>query len=321
VSGSYIRFTGFLSPTLEFILGQGWETDHIANLPARSKGFAVEVLDAAGAVLAKVAPEIADAECWARGELRTERRLVGYVPLRPSAAAIRVRHRGKVLHQSDVAPEPPTLQVIDATLEGSRLTARWEGRHDRPLTYNVAWFVGRSRAFPLAVGLSTSEGTFEIGHLPGGPECFVAVVATDGLRSASALSDSLSVAIRQPTMFIASPSEGERFLEGTPISLYGQALDPGGEPLLDGRLEWAVDGKTVEGGGHVAAAVGLDPGRHRITLRFIGGGAEAMASIDILVTPVPAIEQWQRMSAWLDEHPESIRESSFSSHATSTGLG
>jgi hypothetical protein len=299
----FVRFTGFLSPTSTFELGQGWETDHIAHPPSHSTDFAVEVLDAASTVTSVVAPEVDDAECWARGERHMEKRLVAYIPVE-NGVGIRLRHGDNVIFETDLGPEPPTVRVVDAQIEGQRLIVKWEAQHDRPLTFNVAWFVGRGRAFPLGLGLEDTEAEFDIGHLPGGEECFVAVVATDNLRSASAVSRALAMAAPPAELCILSPGDGDVVSQGVPISLYGQALDRGGEALDDRDLEWLIDGVVTSNGRRVAATPPLEPGEHRIALRFKGAGDDQpSASHTIRVALVEGVAEWLRLSAWLDEHP------------------
>jgi hypothetical protein len=110
---------------------------------------------------------------------------------------------------------------------------------------------------------------------------------SDGFDETWIVSDAFVVAGRPPTVSIASPRRGQRFLSSDSVYLSATAYDDTDE-FLDGRSITWLDGKRVIGRGRLASASGLTPGAHLIRARARDArGRVAEASVRITVTGAP----------------------------------
>ncbi len=271
----FIRFSGRLSENMTFESQPGWETTRLANRPAEGDGvFQLELLNAAGQVLVAVSPNV-DFERYSTApqpEMRFAR-VVAYIPLHPDGRELVFRRGDLLIQREPLAPNPPSLQIESLKPgRGRRVQISWAAKHvvDKPLTYNVVYLASDKRSFLVAHGLTKTKFTADLGHLPGGPAGRLAILATDGTRSSFAVSEPFPVAEKPPQIWIQTPGDQETLPAGQPVSLCGQALDVAGAGLPEAGLIWQVDGQEVARGTRLALAVGLEPGTHKVSLKYAG---------------------------------------------------
>jgi hypothetical protein len=224
--------------------------------------------------------------------------VVGYVPLRDGAARLVLKRGERTLHSVAIPHSRPRVEVVAVDVDDERMSVRWHAEHDRQLNFNVVFIDGRGRAFPVARELP--EGHFErdLADLPGGRGCSVAVLATDGLRSAMARSGRFDLPDRPPRLLIAAPLDGETLVPDQPISLIGAAVDLAGIGLADEGLLWTVDGETVGRGERIASAGPLEPGEHVVELAWSGQGQEARSRVRVTVADrSPEQRDWLSLSS------------------------
>ena len=277
-----LRVSGRIDPLGRFVPALGWETSHVASVLSLEGRYRIELLDDQGNLLLRAHAAETLNDTGPRNQLRVPE-VVGYVPFDPRATRLRVVDSSTdddtALYEATIATAPPKVEVAKVTMTGTRLAATWASDHDRAVFYNVALFVTRGRSFTLGLGLTTSTLEVDVGHLPGGEECHVVVVATDGTRSSTAISAPFRLEGAPVRATIASPRDGARFGPYEPVSLVGSVHDAGGEPLDDEGLRWQVDGEPTGSGERIVGVAGLTPGAHGVELTHVSGGTPALVTI------------------------------------------
>lgn len=296
---TFLRFAGKLWENGDFEPEYGWETERIARRPASHPDFRLELVDAAGAVLVERGVELRVSTREApTADAMTRARVVGYLPLRSNGSAVVLRNTGRLLYRTELAPARPRIERFDATIDHpGRLHVRWAAEHTQPLRFDLVFIDGLRRTYPLRRGLSGIEAIVDIAHLPGGEGCGLALLATDGLRSAARRSELFDVAERSPRVAILAPVDGEILMPDQPISLLGHAHDVAGRALSDDGLSWSIDGEPLAQGQRLAPAGPLSPGSHRITLTHRHHDVAVVSEVTVSVAErSPAQQQWLSVS-------------------------
>jgi hypothetical protein len=237
----FLRFAGRLWENMEFERETGWETETVHRLPEPDDRYRVVLQDGEGGVLVAATPGFERDLCRAAyGGMEWER-LVAYVPLHPDARAVELRRGEQVLHRAEIAGRRPTVRItrLDPP-DGESVGLAWAAEHDRPLRYHVAFVDGRGRAFTVARGLDRRDLTVDTSRYPGGAACRLAVLATDGLRSAHALSGPFPIPEKPLRVVLLTPADGATLPPDQPLSLGGQVLDPSSGSASAPR--WKSDG-------------------------------------------------------------------------------
>jgi hypothetical protein len=287
-SRTFLRFTGRLWDDMRFEPGLGWETVRIAHAPRRSPEFQLELLDDAERLLAGVSPEVSYGDC--RSVLTQMRwaNVAGYLPFRAEAASIVFRKEQIVIHRERVAHQPPRIAIRTLQVAANgRVHVSWEASHERPLRYMVRYLTGRTSYLVVRDGRDT-EATIETSQWPGGGAgCRIAVLASDGLRSAFAVSDVFDAAMKAPRVFILFPADRDSLAPGQPASACGQAINSFGRSCPDDKLVWSLDGTPLVRGVRMALIPPLEPGEHRIGLNLVEG-ERTLASETVVVQVLEA---------------------------------
>lgn len=294
---TYLRVAGRLEPTGRFRPTVGWETEKIAHPEEPTGPYEVELFDRDDELITRIKAAVLPEVCGPLEPVEAPE-IVAYVPFDERASRLRLVDRDLVLYETTIAEEPPVVEIERVQVEETRLRANWQARHTRSLSYNVAFFVGRSRAFTLALDLPEPSIDLDIGPLPGGEACYLGVVATDGTRSSTAVSEPFAFDGSSPFATITSPLGGERFADGQPLSLIGLVIDASGDALPDEGLIWYVDREVVDRGTRLTGVAYLPPGHHEIRLEYEGNVDQTeAASVGIEVDP-PTAEMiaWRRAS-------------------------
>lgn len=261
-------------------------------------------------------------------------RLRAYVPLDAEAARVRLRRAGRVLWEERI-PDQPTVRVsLDArpTRGGAKPTPAKHRRQRKPEDDATPGFPGGSPAVltldtsePAAAGLAYvtvvhrwSERGFRtvyIGpvqrtldipadRLPGGRECRLIVIYSNGMRSATAATKPFALEPIRPVLRITRPADGTRLPSGTPITLEGLVQDPEypSGPRDAERLVWTVDQREV-GTGPLTSVDPLESGEHTIGLSYRFGAGSPASSPSTSVRLVVAKARAIPANAWPDWQP------------------
>lgn len=292
----YLRFVGKLWENGEFEPGIGWETTRIARNARSTPGYQLQLLDAAGDPLVDAGVELRAGACGGRrGQGMASHPVAGYLPLHPAGRTVVFRREATALHTVRLAAAPPRIAVGRVDLGGAgRVHLGWTVEHESPLWFNVVLVDGEGRAIPVARGLTEPRLVLPTADLPGGAGCSLAVLATDGLRSAMARSEPFDLPRQPARLVILAPADGDTIAADQPFSLLGRAHDLAGRPLPDDRLVWLVDGEVVARGRRLVPAGPLAPGDHRVELALASDDGEAPRATVRLRVPErsPAQDSW-----------------------------
>lgn len=297
---TFVRFVGRLWETNEFELGVGWETQRIARRPRAAPDYQLELVSNTSEVLVQAGVELRENICMRVGTAgTTAARVVGYMPLRPDGATIVFRRGERLLHSVELAPAPPRVAITGLEIDADETVhLRWEAEHDRPLWFNVVFVDEKHRAIPVHQELTEQSLTLQTRELPGGDGCALAVIATDGLRSATARSDQFALSQKPARLAILQPAADEILPPDQPVSLLGVAYDLAGRALPDEGLVWLINDQIVARGLRLTCVQPLEPGEYHIQLAYRHKGeAETQTEVQVSV-PQRTVEQeqWLRLS-------------------------
>jgi hypothetical protein len=180
-------------------------------------------------------------------------------------------YRGsRPIHTERLSAQPPEVRLVwdpPEPLVGPH-TVQWEGSHPegRQLHYLVLYSHTAGRTWEsVAPPLDTNELEVNFDDWPGG-EAVIAVLASDGVRTARAETRVVRAPPKPLFAIIQSPADGQRIAAGTTVWLQGQAYNRETEaPELE-ELVWtsSVQGELGRGSQLVVEPM---PGQHTITLR------------------------------------------------------
>ncbi len=303
VERRFLRFTGKLWETGEFECGYGWETERIMRRPIWDGEHTLQLMDDAGSVLVETGVELAVSTCQVQGTRGiTGRKVIGYLPFHPRGGSVVFRRGDQIFYRSKLAASTPQIAITTLEQGGDgQLHLRWEATHELPLRFNVVFVDAGRRAIPIAREVAEYDLTIDTTKLQGGNGCSLAVLATDGLRSAMVRSERFDLPEQSPRLMIIMPNDGDLVSPDEPISLLGHAYDLAGRILSDEHLTWSIDGVIVARGQRLAPAGPFEPGRHRIELACILGNDLAVRSHVHVNVAEPSAEQhaWRTISASL----------------------
>ncbi len=270
---TFIRFDGTLLENMVFERKPGWETELVAHRPTEGDGtYQLELRDADGKVLVSVSPRVDFQKfCTLQDHAMRSTRVVAYLPFKPEGREMVFRRGDYEIDRDTVAADPPRVRITEVKSQPrGRVRIGWRSTHPagKPLTYNVAYLAHAKRGFILVRGIRRTEYIADLSRFPGGIAARLAVLATDGTRSAFAVSKRINVTAKAPRVSIQAPIDRAELPADQPVTLSGLAVDIAGATLPDEFLLWRLDGEEVARGTRLALAQGLQPGEHRATLRY-----------------------------------------------------
>jgi hypothetical protein len=307
-----IRFQGVLWENMVFDHLPGWEADYIpVQRPPRGDGtYLLELRADDGVVLVAVSPRVSFRGPCPPGGGPDFADVLAYVPLHPDGRELLFRRADLKLFRAPVAAAPPALSIDETTLvDEDRVELSWSANHVTPPTFQILYITDDNRVFSLARGLTETTFTADLKGLPGSSNGRLGVLATDGLRSAYALSEDFRVADKRPIVWIQTPGPDDTLPADQPVNLSGQALDVAGFSLPDEPLVWYVDRGIVARSTRLALASGLQPEPHQVHLEYAPEGrTTAVGSVEIRIAErSPEQEEFLRLLAELGD-PEPPRE-------------
>lgn len=288
---TWMRLEGRLWEDLTFEPGTGWETDVIARRPPEGDGtWMVELLDDKGQVVFDTSPVVRFARPPGTPPGRMHAaRVVAYLPTHPEGRRIRLRRRDFVVYARPVAAAAPGVTITHQEVtEDREVVLHWEPTDGpgRPLVYRVVYQAEGRGVFPVARDLLATSLRIPLRQLPGSPRGRLAVMATDGLRSSFAQTETFAVPHQPARVAILEPHPYKQVPFNHPLTLRGVAHDDAGRRLDDTGFVWMVDGQLLARETNLALAARLTPGEHTIVLAWEGAGApRAETRVIVRVTP------------------------------------
>lgn len=198
------------------------------------------------------------------------------------------------LFSMDVPTDPPKVRITQpdkSRQRSGKVKVAWEGQHcEKQLYYLLRYSNDGGETFrALAPRLTKTEYLVDLDRLPGGEKCLFQVLATDGVRTAAAVSNPFSVPQRPRETMIATPPSGSVYAPGDTVSLVGESFSPQTGSAYPSELEWHSDLDGPLGKGQEIHVQNLRPGVHRISLTANDGcEGKATATIQIEVKSPPS---------------------------------
>ncbi|WP_377155059.1 hypothetical protein ACFJIX_23325 [Roseateles sp. UC29_93] len=281
----------------------GWETTRLTKRCRPAADLGLRLLDDMGTAVAKGNLERRTSLCGSC-EVRSAdtARITGHVALHPNATALELICEGQVIHKAPIARERPKIHSLKVTPGDESWLVQWEVEHPMPLTYNLVFLDPQRRAIPVARSLNESSFEIDLRGLPGGSECRIGLLATDGIRSETAQSDAWSVPTRPAILCFHAPSSQAVLLPYQPFTLQGSAYDPAGRALPDDGIVWSIDGAVVARGVRLATSAPLTSGEHEVEMGYLSHSGDEKVSLKrtVVVPPnTPEMEHWVRVRASL----------------------
>ena len=207
------------------------------------------------------------------------------IPWHEDATALVVMEGDKTLYTTPIKPRAPSVSFVvpvGATALKGRVKVAWTGHPSANLTYILRYSYDGGKTWrALAAGLKAREYTVDFDSLPGGVHCVLQVLASSGVRTASATSAPFSVALKPAGVLIVAPQDGATFGPKQPVALWG-AVDAMQGDASPQDLEWSSSLDGVLGTGAQVCADRISAGSHRITLSLPNRpGASQAVSIQV----------------------------------------
>lgn len=212
--------------------------------------------------------------------------LVGAVPSTGVVKVAIVKGGVTLASRSQSAHAPSVALRGKPVVRGGRATIRWTSADadGDPLMAQVDYSAGGKSFHRIFVGPDRHSLKVPARYLARAARARVQVTVNDGFRATSARSVPFRSPGAAPDASIVSPPNGLRQPDDAPLVLSGQAFDDAGKMLAGSRLRW-LSGRRLLGVGRNVGAIGLQPGRRRITLvardRF---GRVGRASVTVAIT-------------------------------------
>jgi hypothetical protein len=290
----FLRVGGTILSTGVFEADRGWETERISRGVSANTHHLVEVLTSDGDVTHQSAMRLEEPACGPVGD-NVSRRLVGYVAFDRRGSMVRVRDGERVLHEASIPMEPPRIDDLAVQRTDRHLRIRWSAEGARELTYSAGIIVDRHRAFPVVRDGRDEAVEVDLMQLPEGV-ARVVLLASDGVRSSSQASEEIELPGGPATGWILEPQDGAVISPLQPVTLTGGGMDAGGEPLGDELIVWLLDGNIVHRGSRMALVGPLEPGTHRVDLRYAAGDE----FVRLTTAAVTVRERTPAESAWFE---------------------
>lgn len=199
---------------------------------------------------------------------------------------------GAVLASKPVSSNAPTVgNVVAQGGPDSSIALTWSASDidGDALTFDV--MVARNGGTslqPFALGLTGTGTTLDTSTLGGGDVAF-RVVASDGLLTARADSNTVTLANRPPQPRVLSPGNGEHVTLGQSVNLEGVAKDFQDGTIADANLAWSSAQGALGTGARISVA-SLPLGANVLTLTATNSfGLAAASSVTVIVDPDPVV--------------------------------
>ena len=272
---NFYRFSASLSP----------------DAPESNGACRAQLLDANGVVLYEHAftPEAGMAFGGQESELLSFQLLL---PDSPQMNRFVVSCNGQDVLSRAASAHAPTVTLISPnggeTWGETPQTIRWQAddADGDALTFLLQYSLDNGASWTsLATDITGDSYQVDPGLIPGSASVLFKVIASDGLLSASDVSDAaLTITPHAPTVRIVAPEDGRWFTPEQTAVLEGEASDLEDDNLPDSAYHWTSDIDGDLGDGPSIAVTGLSPGYHTITLTATDSdGMSDSASIQIFV--------------------------------------
>jgi hypothetical protein len=284
----YLRVIGRLYADRQLALRPGYLTTAPPWTDLEGEGpLWAQTIDAGGRLLGRF-PLRLNGVCAEPSPSTEPQAVRGFVPFHAEARQVVFTYEGAPILELARHDEPPRVELSwqpEARMAG-RHRVTWDARaaDGAPVQFFLRYSIDAGASWNR-IGTRTDQLAQEVDFddLPGGDECRLAVVATDGIDTAVSESGSFAVERKPCVAIILEPAHVGTYRHDAPVPLLGQGFwRERAEPEWE-HLQWFVgdDEQPVAGGRR--ADIVLPPGQHSITLRAGGEPYQGRAEAQIVV--------------------------------------
>jgi len=213
------------------------------------------------------------------------------IPYPDGVSRVEILKDDVVLYSTSASPSQPTVSSVSLTqIDQDTMQVNWSGSDadGDELTYLILFSPDNGASWDTVVYESTeNQETLDLSKLPGGADCRIQVVVTDGINTGAMVSQSFASDNKSPIAGLIQPVLDETYYIGDLIEFEGAAYDL--EDSEVSRILWYSDIDGLIGGGEELQTT-LGIGVHTITLvAEDSNGAQAEVSTVINVIDRPAV--------------------------------
>ena len=238
--------------------------------PTAGSPYRIELLDAAGSVIASAVPATTSIEVE---QAPSSTLLDATLPNSPAAASVAVTVGGLEIAHRDRSKHAPTVRLLSprpgARLARAKATLiRWRA-HDAdndPLLVTVSYSADRGHHWKVIADQPTGNSV----HVPSrafsaSSSGRIRVTVSDGFNLTTATAEHLRAPGAPPQVRIIHLGQGSTLRTGQALLLQGTAFDDAGDPLTGSHLRWYANKRPI-GRGALLTVRHLHPGPTTITL-------------------------------------------------------
>lgn len=135
----------------------------------------------------------------------------------------------------------------------------------------------------IASGIESNQLVVNFDQLPGGDTARVRVIASDGVNSGNAASNTFTVPMKPPVAEVIEPGDDSAYQPGDLVWLQGYGFDIDSDGLDESAIRWVsnIDGDL--GTGADLPVTSLSSGVHIITLVVESDGAQASDTVRVVI--------------------------------------
>lgn len=185
-------------------------------------------------------------------------------------------HNGREMATRRVSAHSPQVRLLSPkggeVLAGAEVTIQWAASDmdSDVLSYAIQYSNDNGISWQtLNTDWTMTSYTIPRDQLPGSSQARIRILASDGMRTGSDISDDTFTNVpRAPSVTIFSSRPNSMYVSGQTITLDGSAFDPEDGQISDAGLTWYSDRSGVLGTGRqlIIDSSILAQGRHTITL-------------------------------------------------------
>lgn len=263
------------------------------SVPSRPSGrlgrYSCELLDASGAVLRRHRLHHTDPHQCTNDDRLHFHEVIAW---RAETRSIAVLRDGQRLGELTVAPEAPALRVVEqpraaVAKRPELMKVEWQiesreavGREGEVTSLIRYSHDGGGTWRAIAANVTGTSHVVNTSLLPGGDQCVLQVVASNGIRSTTVETEPFQVERKPRQAYLLSPRPGATFTVGEAVVLHGGGFSPDLQTSPFDDVVWSSSRDGALGVGYEVVTQSLSPGRHRLTMSVPDGfGGEASASV------------------------------------------
>jgi hypothetical protein len=193
------------------------------------------------------------------------------VPFVAGVTRIQLLAGNQVIAEINASPNAPAIQlnapVFDSDTQSLVLSWSATDADGDPLYFTTQFSRDNGASWHTLLAHDPTLGlAVNTGLLPGGDQCLLRVIASDGLNTAIATTAPFVLPKHAPLLSVSGLRDQQQFDATTPIFIRALAYDPEDGPLDPSTIQWTLSGLDSRSAtGDTLVLHGLAPGSYMIT--------------------------------------------------------